>query len=332
MKSRHHTTIEAEQLPELGEPLGGGVFANRYWLGDTEYALIDMGRQNEIIGTWGEAGYIEGANSFGDGYQNTLFMVGSRSESALTALCKNCFIPSPLEQAILTSSISLGIIDNDFKEAWYWSSRRLQDIAAYFIGYRQGLISGGPREMPIPTRLVQRLAITRQTQGIETSTLPGSVPSEKSIKSEELPRLGQELFEGTFAARYWLDGKEYALIDIGPEAEISGKWGEDGNEDAKSYTDGYSNTRAMLKSGSEIAKQALFNEAFIPAPLEQILLIFAKTEGIIRNEFQPGLYWSSQSWSYRSAASCNFSEDITSGGGRDIEQPVRLVRKVLISP
>ncbi|MFO7074165.1 hypothetical protein P3E18_28425, partial [Pseudomonas aeruginosa] len=67
-----------------------------------------------------------------------------------------------------------------------------------------------------------------------------------SINPSDLPEIGQPLADGTFFARHWLNGKEYAYVDLGKSAEFIGEWGEHGQDvdGAVSYRDGASNTVA----------------------------------------------------------------------------------------
>lgn len=104
-----------------------------------------------------------------------------------------------------------------------------------------------------------------------------------SIHPSDLPEIGQPLADGTFFGRHWLNGKEYAYIDLGKSAEFTGEWGEYGQnvDGAASYRDGASNTAAMAEAGSPIARQALEIGAgvFIPSALELALLFSAKQAG-----------------------------------------------------
>lgn len=121
-----------------------------------------------------------------------------------------------------------------------------------------------------------------------------------SIHPSELPEIGQPLADGTFFARHWLNGKEYAYIDLGKSAEFTGEWGEYGQDvgGAVSYRDGASNTVAMAEAGSPIAKQALEIGAgiFIPSALELALLFSAKQAGELSG-FSDRWYWSSSQYS-----------------------------------
>lgn len=104
-----------------------------------------------------------------------------------------------------------------------------------------------------------------------------------SIHQNDLPEIGQPLADGTFFVRHWLNGKEYAYVDLGKSAEFAGEWGEyDQDVDgAVSYRDGASNTVAMAEAGSPIAKQAMEigEGVFIPSILELALLFSAKQAG-----------------------------------------------------
>lgn len=123
-----------------------------------------------------------------------------------------------------------------------------------------------------------------------TTTIPDS------IHPSDLPEIGQPLVDGTFFARHWLNGKEYAYIDLGKSAEFTGEWGEYGQnvDGAASYRDGASNTVAMAEAGSPIAKQALEIGVgvFIPSALELALLFSAKQAGELPG-FSDRWYWSS---------------------------------------
>lgn len=154
-----------------------------------------------------------------------------------------------------------------------------------------------------------------------------------SIHPSDLPEIGQPLADGTFFGRHWLNGKEYAYIDLGKSAEFTGEWGEYGQnvDGAASYRDGASNTVAMAEAGSPIAKQALEIEAgvFIPSALELALLFSAKQAGELTG-FSDRWYWSSTQYS----ASCAFITAFDVGSTDGVAKPdifrVRPVRKILI--
>ncbi|HBO7074264.1 TPA: DUF1566 domain-containing protein [Pseudomonas aeruginosa] len=154
-----------------------------------------------------------------------------------------------------------------------------------------------------------------------------------SIHPSDLPEIGQPLADGTFFARQWLNGKEYAYVDLGKSAEFTGEWGEYGQDvdGAVSYRDGASNTIAMAEAGSPIAKQALEigEGVFIPSVLELALLFSAKQAGELSG-FADRWYWSSSQYSANFAFITYFSGGFTGNGGKSYDLRVRPVRKILI--
>ncbi|HFQ7432004.1 TPA: hypothetical protein ACHTEY_000617 [Pseudomonas aeruginosa] len=154
-----------------------------------------------------------------------------------------------------------------------------------------------------------------------------------SIHPSDLPEIGQPLADGTFFGRHWLNGKEYAYIDLGKSAEFTGEWGEYGQDvgGAVSYRDGASNTVAMAEAGSPIAKQALEIGAgvFIPSVLELALLFSAKQAGELPG-FSDRWYWSSSQFSAYGAFYTTFGGGYTGYTDKDYGLRVRPVRKILI--
>ncbi|GJN50812.1 hypothetical protein [Pseudomonas tohonis] len=153
------------------------------------------------------------------------------------------------------------------------------------------------------------------------------------IKEADLPAIGQVLTDGIFANRYWLNGLEYALVDLGKDREFSGEWGEYGQdvEGAQSYRDGAANTIAMAEAGSPIAKLALEigEGVFIPSALELAALYAAKLTGEIEG-FRDRWYWSSSQYSSLNAFTTLFTDGNTGSVGKKSEFRVRAVRKILI--
>ncbi|QCG75986.1 hypothetical protein EST35_0104 [Pseudomonas phage vB_PaeM_PA5oct] len=154
-----------------------------------------------------------------------------------------------------------------------------------------------------------------------------------SINPGDLPEIGQPLADGTFFARQWLNGKEYAYVALGKSAEFTGEWGEYGKDvdGAVSYRDGASNTIAMAEAGSPIAKQALEvgEGVFIPSVLELSLLFSAKQAGELSG-FADCWYWSSSQYSAYSAFYTYFHDGLTLSYVKDFDCRVRPVRKILI--
>lgn len=154
-----------------------------------------------------------------------------------------------------------------------------------------------------------------------------------TILAAELPAIGQPLADGIFATRYWLNGVERALIDLGADREFTGKWGEFGvNVDgAKSFRDGAANTIAMVEAGSSIAKLAveIGEGVFIPSALELNLLFAAKDAGEI-GVFQDRWYWSSSQFSSDFAFSTFFDTGSTDWLIKLDHFRVRPVRSLII--
>ncbi|HBP0358049.1 TPA: DUF1566 domain-containing protein [Pseudomonas aeruginosa] len=154
-----------------------------------------------------------------------------------------------------------------------------------------------------------------------------------SIHQNDLPEIGQPLADGTFFVRHWLNGKEYAYVDLGKSAEFAGEWGEyDQDVDgAVSYRDGASNTVAMAEAGSPIAKQAMEigEGVFIPSILELALLFSAKQAGELSG-FADRWYWSSSQYSAYGAFTTSFGDGYASNLGKLYDFRVRPVRKILI--
>ncbi|MBH3785062.1 hypothetical protein I5M01_29310 [Pseudomonas aeruginosa] len=154
-----------------------------------------------------------------------------------------------------------------------------------------------------------------------------------SIHQNDLPEIGQPLADGTFFARHWLNGKEYAYVDLGKSAEFTGEWGEYGKDvdGAVSYRDGASNTVAIAEAGSPIAKQALEigEGVFIPSVLELALLFSAKQAGELSG-FADRWYWSSSQFSAHYAFNTSFDVGYTRYYDKRLAVRVRPVRKILI--
>ncbi|HFH3873745.1 TPA: hypothetical protein ACGJ1X_003914 [Pseudomonas aeruginosa] len=153
-----------------------------------------------------------------------------------------------------------------------------------------------------------------------------------SINPSDLPEIGQPLADGTFFARQWLNGKEYAYVDLGKSAEFTGEWGEYGQDvdGAVSYRDGASNTIAMAEAGSPIAKQALEigEGVFIPSVLELALLFSAKQAGELSG-FADRWYWSSSQFSAYYAFLTCFDHGGTFSNAKSHDFRVRPVRRLL---
>lgn len=152
----------------------------------------------------------------------------------------------------------------------------------------------------------------------------------ENIHADTLPSIGADLAGGKLVTLYMLAGVEFALIDLGAGAgaEIHGAWGEYGQEVETTHGDGEKNTRAMAEAGSAIAIKALEAGAYIPAALECHLLMHAKETGVIEDLREDRSYWSSSQCSAYGAYLMVFEDGWQYYGGKDLERPVRLVRKI----
>ena len=153
--------------------------------------------------------------------------------------------------------------------------------------------------------------------------------NQQVIAASDLPALGQPLLGGVFAARYWLNGQERALIL--PPDEFEGGWGEYGVDisGASSYSYGYTNTLAMAEAGCEIAKKALELDAYIPSCLEGQLLMAAKAEGLVTLR-EDRWHWLSSQCSATSAYGMDFEGGWLFNNDKNYEPLVRPVRSRII--
>ncbi len=156
-----------------------------------------------------------------------------------------------------------------------------------------------------------------------------SQTEQQPLNAAELPALGRPLDGGIFAARYWLNGQQRALILL-PD-ELSGEWGEHGQDvpGASSYSDGEANTRAMVEAGSAIAKQALELGGYIPSCLEGQLLMAAKAEGLVTLR-EDRWHWLSTQYSAYLAYYVGFVDGWQDLTAKDDERLVRPVRSRVI--
>lgn len=152
--------------------------------------------------------------------------------------------------------------------------------------------------------------------------------AQQTVLAAELPERGQPLAGGVFVTRYWLNGIERALILL--PGELSGPWGEYGQDvaDAKSYSDGAANTRAMAEDGSDLATRVLELDAHIPSHLEGALLMSAKADGLVTLR-EDRWHWLSTQYSADIAFSLDFEDGWLGNGGKS---NVRLVRPVRSLP
>lgn len=130
-------SILADDLPQPGQPLAGGIFVTRYWLNGQERALILLGA--ELEGAWGEYGQaVSGAGSYSDGYANTTAMAEAGSAIAQQALALDGFIPSCLEGQMVMAAKHAGLIGDLREDRWYWLSTQSSAYRASSLDFEHG--------------------------------------------------------------------------------------------------------------------------------------------------------------------------------------------------
>lgn len=151
-----------------------------------------------------------------------------------------------------------------------------------------------------------------------------------SIKASDLPAFGQPFAGGTLFSRQWYGDKEYALVALAANTELSGAWGKYDQEVATNHGDGEANTRAMAEAGSELAAKVLGLDAFIPSALESHQMMFAKQQGYLTDLREDRWYWTSTQCSAHYASGMFFELGWQDSGVKGYGRLVRPVRKILI--
>ncbi len=164
------------------------------------------------------------------------------------------------------------------------------------------------------------------------------------MSNQQIPTIpGTPFAGGFFIARIHLDGQEYALIDPGSAGELSGEWGEYGQDTAATHiSDGLKNTTAMAEAGSELAKHARelniggFSDWYIPSQHEIALQFFSlRTAPSYQlaeaNAFARDWYWSSTQFSPHTAWIRGFGVGSQYDARKDFELRARAVRRELIT-
>lgn len=178
-------SIAAAGLPELGQPLAGGIFVTRYWLNGQERALILL--DDEFQGTWGEYGVdIKGAGSYSDGEANTRAMAEAGSVIATKALELGAFIPSCLEGQLVMAAKADGLVTLR-EDRFHWLSSQFSADNAYGMDFEDGWLYGTARttsassapsaassfsNSPIHSFLCRRFRVRQD--GDQTRSAPGS--------------------------------------------------------------------------------------------------------------------------------------------------------------
>lgn len=132
------THIYAVELPAIGEPLAGGVFAGRYWINDQARALVLLGAEHEFEGAWGEYGQNVAGTHWVDGEANTRAMAEAGSEIAKKTLELGAFIPSCLAGQLIMAAKHAGLITGLREDRFYWLSTQYSAYTAYLMDFEYG--------------------------------------------------------------------------------------------------------------------------------------------------------------------------------------------------
>ncbi|MGE1156569.1 hypothetical protein [Pseudomonas kitaguniensis] len=157
MSKQAQKIVLAAELPERGQPLAGGVFVTRYWLGGVERALILL--PDELSGPWGEYGVeSKGAGSYSDGEANTRAMAEAGSVIAVKALELDGFIPSCLEGQLLMAAKADGLVELR-EDRWHWLSSPRSAYYAYIVDFEVGWLFYNGKGLERLARPVRSLPI-----------------------------------------------------------------------------------------------------------------------------------------------------------------------------
>lgn len=149
------TSITAAELPAVGQPLAGGIFAGRYWVGEQARALVLLGAENEFEGAWGEYGQDVAGTHWVDGETSTRAMAEAGSEIAKKALELGAFIPSCLEGQLIMAAKHAGLITDLREDRFYQLSTQYSAYYAYSMDFEygwQGSIDKGGERLVRPVR------------------------------------------------------------------------------------------------------------------------------------------------------------------------------------
>lgn len=144
----------ASELPSRGQPLDGGIFVGRYFLGAEQRALILL--PDELNGAYGEYGQdIAGASSYSDGEANTRAMAEAGSAIAIQALGLGAFIPSCLEGHLLMAAKTEGLVTDLREDRYHWLSTQFSAYYAYDMDFELGWQHDDVKGNERPVRLVR---------------------------------------------------------------------------------------------------------------------------------------------------------------------------------
>lgn len=129
--------LDPKDLPERGQPLGDGIFIQRYWVNTQERALILLAPEHELEGAWGEYGQ-DVLTHYVDGAANTMAMAEAGSKIAKQVLARGAHIPSCLEGQLLMAAKHAGLITDLREDRCYWLSTQRSAYYAYRLDFEDG--------------------------------------------------------------------------------------------------------------------------------------------------------------------------------------------------
>lgn len=152
-------TILAADLPAIGQPLAGGTFYAKHFIGDQLFAMVVLDQSAEFESEWGEYGKeVEGADSYVDGLANTEAMIRGECPAALKLNREEGdYIPSYLEHALLLAYAKANP-DSGLK-GWHWGSTQRSAYLAFYMLFGGGIQDTSGKDSELRVRPVRRLLI-----------------------------------------------------------------------------------------------------------------------------------------------------------------------------
>ena len=159
MSTTAQQTINAADLPAIGQPLAGGTFFARHFVDDQLFALVVLDKAAEFEAEWGEYGKeIDGAGSYVDGLANTQAMLLAECPAAIKLdHAAGDYLPSYVEQSLLLAYTKANP-GSDLK-GWHWSSTQRSAYSAFLMLFAVGIQSSSAKYGELSVRPVRRLLI-----------------------------------------------------------------------------------------------------------------------------------------------------------------------------
>ena len=149
-----------------GTPVGGGIYAGRFYVGDRAFGLIvapaEVGDLDKTA--WGDAKKVSGALSYNDGLANTQAMasagsaLGKWAQGLRIGDFEDWYVPSRLEALIAFGEVHAAAA---FARDWYWTSTQYAGAAgcARYQDFLTGYQYYGLKSAQLRCRAVRRFPI-----------------------------------------------------------------------------------------------------------------------------------------------------------------------------